>query len=317
MTSLPGTSPGICRIGLAALASLWLVGCGGEGGSGSGAPDDLEDVELGDILLEQVEFENDRGEKIQGLYGVPDRSGPMPAVIVLHGSGGVMDPPSGDDDELEMGPQFENWAAILYNAGYAVLLPDSFASRGFYEWNDAPDSLDDEERLIMRVYDAHAALAFACRQPEIDCDRVAVMGFSNGGSVAAFSVHAGLEDLDVFGALPLLIERPRFALSIPYYPGCGFDGLLSTDIDDPAELYRPVSPVYVQHGDNDSLFDDCEDRLAQTEFWVEREGMSENPFRMYVYDAGHSFDSDPVNSTERAARLEARELTLDILANEL
>jgi dienelactone hydrolase len=311
MTSRPGTSPTISRIGLAALASLWMGGCDGN----DVAP--LDDVDLGDVLLEQVEFENDRGESIQALYAVPDGAAPMPAVIVLHGSGGVMDPPSSDDDELEMGPQFQNWAAILYNAGYAVLMPDSFASRGFYEWNDAPDGLDDQERLIMRVYDAHAALAFACAQPEIDCDRVAVMGFSNGGSVAAFSVHAGLEDLAVFGALPLLAERPRFALSIPYYPGCGFDGLLSTDLDDPAEFYRPVSPVYVQHGDNDVLFADCEDRLAQTEMWVEREGLSENPFHMFVYDAGHSFDSDPVNSTERAIRLEARDLTLQLLASEL
>jgi dienelactone hydrolase len=313
MTSRTGTSPRICRIGIAALASLWGGACAGD----SRPPHELDDVDLGDILLEQVTFENDRGERIQGLYGVPESPAPVPAVIVLHGSGGVMDPPSGGDDELEMGPQFEDWAAILYRAGYAVLLPDSFASRGFYEWNDAPDGISDQERLIMRVYDAHAALAFACAQPEIDCDRVAVMGFSNGGSVAAFSVHAGLDDFAALAALPLVSERPRFALSIPYYPGCGFEGLLSTGIDDPAEFYRPTAPVHVQHGDNDALFADCGDRLAQTELWTEREGLGANPFHMYVYDAGHSFDSDPVNSTERAARLDARELTLAILASEL
>jgi dienelactone hydrolase len=298
---------------MAAMAALWMGGCD----ESERAPADLDDVELGDIVLEQVAFENDRGEQIQALYAVPDRQGPMPAVIVMHGSGGLMDPPNGDDDEVEMGPQFEDWAAILYRAGYAVLMPDSFASRGFLEWNDAPDRYDNQDRLIMRIYDAHAALAFACRQPEIDCDRVAVMGFSNGGSAAAFAVHAGLNDLAPLAALPRLGDRPRFALSIPYYPGCGFDGLLSTDIEDPAEFYRPTTRVYVQHGDNDALFDDCEDRLAQTELWAETEGLTENPFRMYVYDAGHSFDSDPVNSNERAARLAARERTLDLLASEL
>lgn len=306
-------SPWISHIGMAAVAALGVGGCDGSGRPGA----DLDDVELGDIHLAQVEFVNDRGEEIQALYGVPDRQGPMPAVIVLHGSGGLMDPPNGDDDEVEMGPQFEEWAAILYREGYAVLMPDSFASRGFLEWNDAPGDLDNEDRLIMRIYDAHAALAFACRQPEIDCDRVAVMGFSNGGSAAAFAVHEGLNDLSRLAALTPLDERPRFALSIPYYPGCGFDGLLSTGIEDPAEFYRPTSPVFVHHGDNDALFDDCEDRLAQTEMWVESEGMAENPFHMYVYDAGHSFDSDPSNSRERAARLEARERTLDILARDL
>jgi dienelactone hydrolase len=310
MTSRPGIYR---RIGIAAVAALWMGGC--DGGNGRAA-EDLDDVELGDILLEPVSFENDRGERIQALYAVPDRQGPMPAVIVLHGSGGLMDTPD-RGEEAEMGPQFEDWAALLYREGYAVLMPDSFASRGFYEWNDAPDSLDNEERLIMRVYDAHAALAFACRQDEIDCDRVAVMGFSNGGSVAAFSVHARLNELAPLADLPALDDRPSFALSIPYYPGCGFDGLLSTDIDDPVEFYRPTTRVYVQHGDNDSLFDGCEERLAQTEVWAATEGLAENPFQMYVYDAGHSFDSDPGSSNERAARLDARALTLSILASEL
>lgn len=298
---------------MTALAALGMSGC--DGGNGR-APQDLDDVELGDILLEQVSFQNHRGERIQALYAVPDRQGPMPAVIVLHGSGGLMDTPD-RGEEAEMGPQFEDWAALLYREGYAVLMPDSFVSRGFYEWSDAPSNLDNRERLIMRVYDAHAALAFACRQDEIDCDRVAVMGFSNGGSVAAFSVHERLNDLEPLARLPALEDRPSFALSIPYYPGCGFDGLLSTKIDDPAELYRPTTRVYVQHGDNDRLFDNCEDRLAQTEFWAATEGLAENPFKMYVYDAGHSFDSNPGSSRERAARLDARALTLSILADKL
>lgn len=300
-----------CRIGMATAAALGLGGCDGGGAAG------LDDVDLGDLVLEKVTFDNARGERIDALYAVPDRSGPMPAVVVLHGSGGLMATPDDDDDEAEMERQFEEWAAILHGEGYAVLMPDSFTSRGFYEWNDAPDRYDNEDRLVMRVYDAHAALEFACSQREIDCDRVAVMGFSNGGSGAAFAVHAGLRDLAPLAELPPLGQRPSFALSIPYYPGCGFDGLLSTSTDDPAEFYRPTAPVYVQHGDNDSLFDDCEDRLAQTELWAATEGLPKNPFQMFVYDAGHSFDSDPSNSRERSARLAARERTLDILASEL
>lgn len=312
MTSPRLVSSWIGPLGAVAAVALGTSGCD------SGIPGfhDPDHVELGDIVLEQVSFENDRGETIQALYAVPDRSAPMPAVIVLHGSGGLMDPPNDDDEEAEMGTQFEEWAEILYNEGYAVLMPDSFASRGFLEWNDAPDELDKTDRLIMRVYDTHAALAFACAQPEIDCDRVAVMGFSNGGSAAAFAVHDGVDALAPFAALEVSSQR-NFAVSVAYYPGCGFDGLLSTTLDDPAQFYRPTVPVYVQHGDNDSLYDDCEDRLAQTEMWVETEGLDENPFHMYVYDAGHSFDSDPGNSDEREARLEARALTLDILADAL
>lgn len=287
--------------------------------TGPSAPLDFDDVELPEgFVLQDVEFVNDRGETIKALYGVPDVPGPMPAVIVLHGAGGLFDPPDDDEEQAPMGPQFEEWAAILYSEGYAVLMPDSFSSRGFYEWTDHPDELDKEDRLVMRAYDAQAALAFACQQPEIDCDRVAALGFSNGGSVAALSVHERLNDIDSLADLTPAEERPQFALSIPYYPGCGFDGLLSTDIDDPTEFYRPTAPVYVQHAEDDRLLEDCEARLEQTEALVDLENLGENPFHLTIYsNAGHSFDSDPGSSAERTARIEARQVTLSLLANEL
>lgn len=287
--------------------------------TGPSAPLDFDDVELPEgVVLEKVSFVNDRGETINALYAAPDVPGPMPAVIVLHGAGGVFDPPDPGEPEPDMGPQFQEWAAILYNEGYAVLLPDSFSSRGFYEWTQHPDELDKQDRLVMRAYDAQAALIFACAQPEIDCDRVAALGFSNGGSVAALSVHERLNDIDLLGDLTPAEERPRFALSIPYYPGCGFDGLLSTDIDDPTEFYRPTAPVYVQHAEDDRLLDDCEARLEQTEEMVDVENLGENPFHLTIYpNAGHSFDSDPGSSAERTARLEARQVTLSLLANQL
>jgi dienelactone hydrolase len=287
--------------------------------TGPSAPLDFDDVELPEgVVLRDVEFVNDRGETIKALYVAPDVPAPMPAVIVLHGAGGVFDPPDDGEDQPDMGPQFAEWAAILYNEGYAVLLPDSFSSRGFYEWTEHPDELDKQDRLVMRAYDAQAALAFACDQPEIDCNRVAALGFSNGGSVAALSVHEGLNDIDLLEDLTPAPERPRFALSIPYYPGCGFDGLLSTAIDDPTEFYRPNAPVYVQHAEDDRLLDDCEARLEQTEAMMDFDDLSENPFHLTIYpNAGHSFDSDPGSTAERTARLEARQVTLSLLANEL
>jgi dienelactone hydrolase len=297
-------------------AALLANGCAD---TGPAAPLDFDDVELPEgFVLQDVEFVNDHGETIKALYGVPDVPAPMPAVIVLHGAGGLFDPPDDDDEQAPMGPQFEEWAALLYSRGYAVLLPDSFSSRGFYEWTEHPDELDKQDRLVMRAYDAQAALAFACDQPEIDCGRVAALGFSNGGSVAALSVHERLNDIDLLSDLTPADERPRFALSIPYYPGCEFDGLLSTDLDDPSEFYRPTAPVYVQHAEDDRLLDGCEDRLDQTEALTELEGLSENPFHLHVYsNAGHSFDSDPGSTAERNARLEARQVTLDLLASEL
>jgi dienelactone hydrolase len=294
---------------VATVSALWMSGCA------SLAP--FEDVVLEDgTVLEAVAFRNDHGETVKALYALPDATAPVPAVIVLHGSGGLFDPPDWGEDH-DIGPQFADWAARLLGEGYAVLMPDSFYSRGFYEWGDHPGELDKTDRLALRVYDAYAALAFACRQPEIDCNRVAVLGFSNGGSAAALVVHERLEDIALLSDLRPADQRPSFALSIPYYPGCLFDHLLSTDTEDPDAFYRPTAPVHVQHGEDDDLLDGCELRLEQTDTLTALEDWLENPFHLYVYDAGHSFDSDPSNAREETVRLEARQLTLELLAGGL
>lgn len=278
------------------------------------SPGELDDIELGeDILVEEVAFENASGEPIVGVYLPPERTSPGPAVIVLHGSGGLLKDPDSDDDGPELSSQFEEWAALLHREGYAVLLPASFYSRGFYEWHEAPSELDKEDRLRMRVLDAFAALEFACDQREIDCDRVAVLGFSNGASTAALSAHRRLEEVEILEDV-LPSKRPSFALSIPYYPGCGFQGEVSLNMDEPSEFYDPAIPVFVQHAEKDSLLDDCETRLQQTELLVDLEGRSENLFQLRVYDgAGHGFDSSPNGSAEKRARIEARERVLGLL----
>ena len=53
----------------------------------------------------------------------PEGKGPFPAVIALHGCGGL----GGQSDPVW--PRYREWAEHLLKAGYAVLLPDSFGSR--------------------------------------------------------------------------------------------------------------------------------------------------------------------------------------------
>lgn len=302
-----------CSWPILAAASLALVcACGG---STSGSSDELDDIELDeDITIEEVAFDNARGESIIGVYVPPERTSPGPAVIVLHGSGGLIKEPDSDDEGQEMDSQFEEWAAILHQEGYAALFPASFYSRGYYEWHEAPDELDKEDRLAMRILDAFAALEFACGKREIDCDRVAVLGFSNGASTAALAAHRRLDELELMKDLPS--SRSSFALSIPYYPGCGFQGIVSLDMDVPSEFYDPAIPVFVQHAEEDSLLDDCETRLEQAELLADLEGRGASFFELRVYDnADHGFDSSPSGSSEERARVEAREHTLDLLAD--
>ncbi|ACY16614.1 dienelactone hydrolase family protein [Haliangium ochraceum] len=307
-----GSAAGSFRLlgfGAAALLIASLGGCAVESPVADFTDIPLED----DIVLKEVSFRNDRGETIKALYAAPERSTPGPAVVLMHGSGGLFDPPDPGEPSHEIGPQFREWAALLYSQGYAVLMPASFYSRGFYEWGDQPDSMDKEDRLIMRVYDAHGALAYACDRPEIDCERIAAVGFSDGASVSTLAVHTRLDEVEGMEKLTPVEERPNFQMVIPYYPGCGFYGLVKINTDDPDEFYEPSVPVYMQHGDDDKLLDDCETRLDQTDTLTDLLGLSQNPFHLFVYNAGHSFDNDPRGSSEESARDEARSLTFELL----
>ena len=294
---------GIAAIILGAVG-LVAVGCAFD-------PEGLE-VEQSDgtiLPAELVEYHNDRGETLQAVLLRPDAATPepMPAVLVLHGSGGLFSTPDRNDTKLEVAPEFADWAGMLTRRGYAVLLPDSFYSRGYFEWDDHPRGVDETDRLVMRSYDAQGALRYACEQSFVDCERVGVVGFSNGGSVALLAVHERLDELAGMSELPPAAERERFVASFPFYPGCGLQGL----VDDPARPYYPTAPVAIHHGREDPLLEDCPARVDAVRAVAEERSAAEPPLSLTIYDgAGHDFDGAPHGAAETSARDQARTATL-------
>ena len=95
-------------------------------------------------------------------------TGRAPAVLVLHGCGGI------GQNHLRM-------AQNLVRQGYAALLPDSFGGRAIRDactrnW----PSVADAER---RTYDIDAGIAWLSARSDIASDRIAVIGYSYGGGV--------------------------------------------------------------------------------------------------------------------------------------
>src|SRR5947208_16610326 len=97
----------------------------------------------------------------------PQGAGPFPAVVALHGCGGLLN----KDDDLAK--RETDWARRLVGAGYAVLLPDSFTARGLRQICTA------RERTIFpkdRADDVAAAVEWLAKQPFVDGKRLALMG---------------------------------------------------------------------------------------------------------------------------------------------
>ncbi|MDA9517605.1 dienelactone hydrolase [Bradyrhizobium sp. CCBAU 11430] len=133
----------------------------------------------------------------------PEGAGPFPAVVALHGCGGLG---SHSDPVL---PRYREWAERLLRAGNAVLLPDSYGSREL-----GPQCRVKEMHVKARrerVTDVAASRAWLMKQSWVARDRVSLMGWANGASALLWAVRpqGAARDLE-----------PDFRAAIAFYPDC-------------------------------------------------------------------------------------------------
>ena len=131
----------------------------------------------------------------------PAGEGPFPAVVQLHGCGGL-------------GAQSYRWARWLAGHGYVALVVDSFGPRNVK--GDCRSGAD-EPAITARFDDAFGGLRYLQSQPFVVSDRIAVIGWSQGGVYAMAVINEpSLERAKKRG-----VELPPvgFAAGIGIYPG--------------------------------------------------------------------------------------------------
>ncbi len=166
------------------------------------------------LLSEMLEREKvDEIELVCELYLPDDRSRPVPGLVVCEGLGGL-------HESRERG-----YGRKLATEGYAVLVIDSFGSRGVGKNGDVIRAMSVTEAMMLS--DAFTGLAWLAGRPDVDAARIGVIGFSYGGMIA---VLASYEQL----ARVYLPDGPRFATHLSYY-GCSIPRL-----DDPTTTGAPV-----------------------------------------------------------------------------
>ena len=155
---------------------------------------------------------------IEAWLRSPPGMDPAPAVILVHGCGGL-------------GVAERDWAVDLASEGIATVTVDSFGGRGVGEICSARETLNVAD-LIVDVYRTAETLR---ADPRIDGDRIAVLGFSFGGRTALWSALTRFQE--TYDGRPL-------AAYIAFYPSTCFIQL-------EAESEVTGGPIRIFHGTAD------------------------------------------------------------------
>ncbi len=161
---------------------------------------------------------------IAGELRIPrGASGRLPAVVLLHGSGGV-------------NGGHEYWAKHFNEMGVATFLLDSFSQRGI-------TSTSTNQALLGRlnmVLDAYRSFDVLAAHPRIDPARIAVMGFSRGGQSSLYSSMKRFQQM--------WNPRAAFALHLPLYASCTTTFIDDTDVTGPIRQHHGQADDYVTVG---------------------------------------------------------------------
>ena len=185
----------------------------------------------------------------------------LPAVVLVHGSGGV-------------GPNSGMWADELNKAGLATFVVDSFTGRGITQ------TVTDQSQLssYAMMNDAFAALAVLARHPRIDPGKIAVMGFSKG---AVPSIYASMNRFQTAYAA----DGAGFAAHIGFYTPCNVALIDDEKVGTrPIRLYHGLADDWVPVGP-------CRDYVARLKKAGADISLVEYP------GAYHAFDNQMIPGT--------------------
>ncbi len=122
-----------------------------------------------------------------------------PTIIALHGCGGML------NAKGEPNLRTTDYAVLLNTQGWHVVYVDSFTARGVKSICGGGQAVT----LKQRVQDVQAAVAHVAAQSWADPQRMALLGWSHGGTTALLASDRSL----AYAAKPVA--------TVVFYPGCG------------------------------------------------------------------------------------------------
>ena len=218
------------------------------------------------------------------------RAGRMPAVVMMHGRAGAYSSlANGKYDASTLSKRHQQWGRIWAEQGYLAILVDGFGPRGYphgfprFSYDSRPDQLNE---VTVRPLDAYGALAYLRTRNDVIADRIALQGWSNGGSAALATMSSTAPGITAPTA------ATGFRAGLVFYPACGLKGQFPEGI-------KPYAPVRMLQGSADEEVSPrrCAELVAKSQ-------AIGGDIHLQLYpDATHDFDDpspshqdDPANA---------------------
>jgi dienelactone hydrolase len=202
----------------------------------------------------------------------PAGAGPFPAIVALHGCEGLA------RRTAQIRPFYREWGQRLAAAGFVVLAPNSYGSRGLE--SDCYIRKRTLQSWRDRVGDANAALHFLQEKPFVRADRISLLGWSTGATATLWTIRPPASAND---------RASDFRSAVALYPGC-------RRLADLAWSARVPTLILIGEADHWSSASACQQMVAGAH------GRSALATIMVYPGAGHNFDRSNFPSRQRGTQ---------------
>ena len=248
--------------------------------------------------------------EIVGYLYRPAGDGPFPAMVLLHGRGGLYSSNVNTDCTLvarsvdspcnaaTLSRRHRMWGEYWAALGYLALFADSFGprgkGRGFGRFTHDDPEREDVNELTVRPLDAEGALAYLKGRGDVVASNIFLQGWSNGASTA-------------LNVIQRQGTKVGFRAVLAFYPGCGPKALLERTLTTTTQV-----TMFVGSEDEEVSPTLCQ-RVA------ERSRASGSPIDVVLYEgATHGFD-DPgrrrqASAANHAAKNDALQRAINLIA---
>ncbi len=158
-----------------------------------------------EVSVPSLEQQGGQALTLNGYWYAATQAGRRPTVLLLHGCGGP------HDGHGQPSARMREYSALLNAQGWHALVLDSFTPRGEKEL--CTQRIGTRAiTMSQRRLDALGALAWLARRSDVDAGRLALLGWSNGGSSVLAASNLAYRDV--------ALAQPKPRALAAFYPGC-------------------------------------------------------------------------------------------------